>query len=280
MGNEVRDRRGDDRRRYITYSTHSGIPLTSLLDPDPTILWSTPGRTIQLRNGGLVAKWGVGVTEDERAALEYGRKKLGLPFPRVHDYESPDPRYACIWMDQIEGRTLEEVWPNMDEDQKKNIATQLRDILARMRSHQSDTGRIESCNGGPVRDLRYIKDYIGGPFPDETSFNDFLLNLYDTTPIEVRDDLANGLRSDHCIFFTHGDLSQLNIIVNDDNEIQALVDLEYGGWYPEYWEYVRFMNHAGGKYSADWKRYAGYIFSDQYHDELHAYRALRDYRSP
>ncbi|KAF4537199.1 uncharacterized protein LTHEOB_11577 [Lasiodiplodia theobromae] len=144
----------------------------------------------------------------------------------------------------------------MDEDQKKNIATQLRDILARMRSHQSDTGRIESCNGGPVRDLRYIKDYIGGPFPDETSFNDFLLDLYDTTPIE------------------------LNIIVNDNNEIQALVDLEYGGWYPEYWEYVRFMNHAGGKYSADWKRYAGYIFSDQYHDELHAYRALRDYRSP
>jgi thiamine kinase-like enzyme len=48
------------------------------------------------------------------------------------------------------------------------------------------------------------------------------------------------MRSDHSSRFTHADLSLRNIIIKDD-KIQGTVDWEFSGWYPEYWEYVKFF---------------------------------------
>ncbi|KAI1333114.1 kinase-like domain-containing protein [Xylariaceae sp. FL0255] len=39
------------------------------------------------------------------------------------------------------------------------------------------------------------------------------------------------------IIFTHGDIAARNILVRD-GKIVALLDWEFAGWYPEYWEYV------------------------------------------
>lgn len=37
--------------------------------------------------------------------------------------------------------------------------------------------------------------------------------------------------------FTHGDIAARNIIVRD-RKIVAILDWEFAGWYPEYWDYV------------------------------------------
>ena len=42
----------------------------------------------------------------------------------------------------------------------------------------------------------------------------------------------------HRIVFSHGDLRPANIIVKDGH-ITGIIDWELGGWYPEYWEFVK-----------------------------------------
>jgi Ser/Thr protein kinase RdoA (MazF antagonist) len=37
--------------------------------------------------------------------------------------------------------------------------------------------------------------------------------------------------------FTHGDLNSFNILVSD-GKVVGLIDWEFSGWYPHYWEYT------------------------------------------
>lgn len=228
-----------------------------------------------------MVKYGTGVTLEEHAAQQCAGE-LGVPVARlIRGRPTEHGGMVYIWMDYVKGHLLKDVWRKMTTDDKKEIAKDLGGILRNMRRNESPGGWIQACNGGAVRDLRVIKDYKGGPFERETSFNEFLLDLYPNTPEADRKSLADGLRSDHRIVFTHGDLSTRNIIVHKDKKkykIKALIDWEYGGWYPEYWEYVKFMNHdATG--TRDWKDYVEDIFPEkQYKHELNAYRALGPYR--
>lgn len=43
--------------------------------------------------------------------------------------------------------------------------------------------------------------------------------------------------ADYPVVFTHGDIAARNIIVRDGH-VAALLDWEYAGWMPEYWEYA------------------------------------------
>ncbi|KAE8146324.1 hypothetical protein BDV25DRAFT_133022 [Aspergillus avenaceus] len=45
-------------------------------------------------------------------------------------------------------------------------------------------------------------------------------------------------RSD-CTVYTHGDTAPRNILINEKNEITGILDWEYAGWYPDYWEYAQ-----------------------------------------
>jgi aminoglycoside phosphotransferase (APT) family kinase protein len=78
--------------------------------------------------------------------------------------------------------------------------------------------------------------------------------------------------------FTHGDLAPRNIIVKD-GKIAALLDWEVSGWYPEYWEYVKFFR-AGTSDVRDMWRYAEDIFPERYDDELVEYAALSKWQCP
>lgn len=60
--------------------------------------------------------------------------------------------------------------------------------------------------------------------------------------------------------FTHGDLSPRNIIVLND-KIVGIVDWEEAGWFPEYWEYVKFFLRID---RIEIGRYMRTIFSPRY----------------
>ena len=53
--------------------------------------------------------------------------------------------------------------------------------------------------------------------------------------------LLSSLKENHRIILTHGDLHPRNIIIKD-NTIAGIIDWELGGWYLEYWEYVKGVN--------------------------------------
>ncbi len=44
---------------------------------------------------------------------------------------------------------------------------------------------------------------------------------------------------DYAAKFTHSDLVTKNIMVDDDAHVVGIVDWEFSGWYPEYWEYTK-----------------------------------------
>jgi aminoglycoside phosphotransferase (APT) family kinase protein len=203
--------------------------------------------------------------------------ELNLPVPRVHEVGVTDGE-VFIKMEFIPGNRLDAVWPNMTEEEKKDICRQLQAILTKMRSLSWRTALIGSCSGGVARDCRQYTDYSDGPYQDEGSFNStFYFDLVKTIPVPIRTALCRQLRSDHRIVFSHGDLAQHNILVKD-GQITALLDWEFAGWYPEHWDYIKFFERPCAH--SDWKNYAEEIFPHLYHEELAHHQAIVRWQRP
>ena len=219
-------------------------------------------RKVVLYPDSTVVKSGKRIAMGEAEALKVAAL-VGIPAPRLLGTNSTTGRPE-IRMSYIRGQTLESLCPSMTVDQKKDIARQLRIIVGLMRSVAPPTKLIGSCNGTEIRDTRVHFTYHSAPCRDEKAFNEFLkAALYEPTPPLVREAFHRRLRTDHCIVLSHCDLTPRNIIV-EDGRIQGLVNREDSGWYPEYWEYVKFFQRATDK---DWKLYAQEIFSELYHDD-------------
>ena len=77
--------------------------------------------------------------------------------------------------------------------------------------------------------------------------------------------------------FTHGDLTPRNLLIKD-GRIHALVDWEFAGWYPEYWEYVKFFERPTR--CRDWKDFADVIFPQSYPEELVTFQAIVRWQNP
>jgi serine/threonine protein kinase len=228
---------------------------------------ASTGRTNCSRQpDGRLKKSGPRVRAEEFEDLKYARS-IGLPVPAAHEFL---PEEQTILMDFVEGDTLESVWPTLSESEKESIARQLGQFISSMRSGRQDEVYIGAING-PARDCRRFSDYTGGPFTDETSFNAFVCNIYKQCPKPIRDAFIASMRTDHAIRFTHGDLSPRNIIVKD-GKLQAVVDWEFAGWYPEHFEYVKFFECTTD--NKDWKDFAPYIFEVAYGEELVVHQAI------
>lgn len=208
----------------------------------------------------------------EFEALKYAQQ-LGVPVPTAYGFCSET---KTISMEFIEGDSLEIVWSTLSSTEKESIARQLGRIVSLMRLGRQETSHIGSANG-PVHDLRTYSSYSGGPFIDEKAFNDFVLDLFALTPQPIRESLRDSMRTDHSVRFTHGDLSPRNIIVKDGT-IQAVIDWEYAGWFPEYWEYVKFFECVTS--CGDWKDYAPIVFEETYRDELVVKQAMLRWQRP
>lgn len=62
------------------------------------------------------------------------------------------------------------------------------------------------------------------------------------------------LPKSNCTVFMHGDIAPRNIMVDDNCNITGLIDWEYAGWYPDYWEYAQIRSPA---FRGDWKIWLG-----------------------
>ncbi|KAF2084766.1 kinase-like protein [Saccharata proteae CBS 121410] len=251
-------------------------------DPEPQLkpieLHKLFGRKVELLPDNTVVKSGKSLWSYEADALALA-ERLQLPVPRLLGFEVQDDGTKHLRMSFIAGEVLETAWLRMTAEEKKDIARQLRDMLCTMRSLPCTTGVIGACNGGPVKDPRLAGDVTAGPFPDEATFNDaFVLDLYKPTIGRMREALRKALHAlpSHRIVFTHSDLHQKNIIVRD-GRIVGLIDWEEAGWYPEYWEYVKFLGNVTQS-NRDWQEYVDDIFAETYDAELVVYQAVLRWR--
>lgn len=262
------------------HTTHSHHIYSNLVSPKPgpILLYSTSDRNVTLCPDKTIIKSGKSISLEEAEALQVAAH-AGLLVPRIFTTDSQPGGINILQMSHVEGQPLSELWPTMTPRQKRGIALQLRGILATMRALQAPAGLVGACSGGQFRDTRLCHSHYFPSLDNEDEFNRYLISsLSHVTPRPVRDAFARQQRNNHRIVFTHGDLSPRNIIVLNDT-IVGIVDWEEAGWFPEYWEYVKFFLRTGAD-DGDWPSYAYDIFPQVYHDQLVLYFSILQWQSP
>ncbi|TQV90391.1 Protein kinase-like domain [Cordyceps javanica] len=217
------------------------------IEPGAIFLCKSVMRKVLLRPDKTVVKSGPFISLGEAEALKVA-PGAGLPVPSLYGVSSTNGTVE-IRMSYIQGQTLEELWPSMSGEQRKNVAGQLHEIVKRMRELEPPPDCIGCCDGTGIRDTRI--------------------------PSTLRASFRSQLRADHRIVFTHGDLTPRNIMMQD-GKISGILDWEESGWYPEYWELAKFFERFA---EGDWKEYADIIFPRPYHIEMVTYTAMSKWRN-
>ncbi|KAF8234361.1 hypothetical protein L208DRAFT_1262367, partial [Tricholoma matsutake] len=75
----------------------------------------------------------------------------------------------------------------------------------------------------------------------------------------------------HQVVFTHSDIACSNILVNNHNDIMAILDWEMGGWMPEQWEYLKAM--WMGQYDEGWPEFVC-LFLEPYNNDLQIHNEM------
>ncbi|KAH1559497.1 hypothetical protein KXX28_007390, partial [Aspergillus fumigatus] len=196
---------------------------------------------------GLFVKWGSSVQISEAQCLFAVHQFLqgDVPVPEVYGWRTKGNE-AYIYMEYVNGQSLEQAWPSMGCEDKAGISRELRTIFQRLRQVEQDPEDpfVGNITKGPLYDRAFHVNYMheAGPFATVRDFHDWFTFLHRrpmpdpySVPVEP---FRHDLPDDCAIKFTHGDLHRSNIIVTSTRpyRILAVVDWEQSGWLPEYWE--------------------------------------------
>lgn len=244
----------------------SGVPskLPSLDDiHSSTDILFDLGTTRVIAVDDIVVKYGEGVALAEAETMTFVADRTTIPIPKVLGTLEQDEK-TYIYMERSEGRTLEECLAELTDDQLVSLAAQLSDIVTQLRAIEGS--HIGSING-PCTDYlwKYNESLEKGPFEKEYQFNDAIIAYYhERYPSKFSVFLRSLYHDTHRILFAHGDLTPKNIMIRDD-KIVAILDWEFAGWYPEYWEYVKAL--YGDEWQTEWPLLVDRMFPI-YHYEL------------
>ncbi len=88
----------------------------------------------------------------------------------------------------------------------------------------------------------YSEEEEYGPYQTEDEFNQGIVDLMRKQGphafIEWRCDAWRDVMKDHDVILTHNDFDPRNILVQGA-KVVAILDWEFSGFYPEYWEYCK-----------------------------------------
>ncbi|KFZ25047.1 hypothetical protein V502_00471 [Pseudogymnoascus sp. VKM F-4520 (FW-2644)] len=196
----------------------------------------------------LIVKYGSEITVEEGQCLWAIRHTLSsIPVPEVYGWRR-DNDEMFIYMELVDGITLEQAWPDLDLEEKLDICNQLRPMLEDLRGLQQDPSDtfIGSINRQPLRDVIFDGREPAGPFQCSTSFYDWFSQIASPRPYDPEapiHPMRLGLPNDPSIVLTHADLHRSNIMVTKlDSEaprILAIIDWHQSGWYPAAWEFFK-----------------------------------------
>ncbi|ERF74380.1 hypothetical protein EPUS_02067 [Endocarpon pusillum Z07020] len=238
-----------------------------------TPLGSAGGTPVVNLGSSIVVKFGRSLSTDQIKVLQWIKAQDSrFPVPdALGALETTDRTY--LFMTLAEGVPLEKVWQDLSVLQKTSIRSQLNRIFERLRlfSHpqHSPLGSLSSrCT-----DMRRSERTSSVTISSEADFNDFLCSHPQRARSRWIKLIRNSMRDDHRIVMTHGDLHPKNIMVTWDGctasgpqshvpnaeiriQITSLLDWEFSGWYPQYWEFVKALNTIGRRDPmSDWIEY-------------------------
>ncbi|KAI0542835.1 kinase-like protein [Xylaria digitata] len=196
----------------------------------------------------LVVKTSPFVHLSEAATMAFVAAKTSIPVPRVY-CSFVYRNQAFITMERVQGEPLAEVWKSLSDTDREHVFQQLRGMIGELRALTPPSGmRVESCINGSLRDSRIPRSRPRfGPFK---TVQDFHLWLREDLRPEEHPDRKNDQDWEEIKemvakqdgpwpppVFTHGDLNPFNIFLRG-SRVVGIIDWEFAGWYPSYWEYT------------------------------------------
>ncbi|MCJ1387004.1 hypothetical protein MMC17_010133 [Xylographa soralifera] len=161
---------------------------------------------IDWRNEPYIPPLGPERVANEAACLRFIREKTDIPVPDVLEAYDDNGAFVLVTR-RLRGVEMGELSP----EQQAIVMVQVEEHIKVLQSLRST--RVGGPTGiicPPIRGTQY--------FPRDTTWSPW---------VSTKDDLI----------FCHCDLSQSNIIVDPENlKIEGIIDWEYGGFWPEYFE--------------------------------------------
>lgn len=234
--------------------------VTSLLVHSPK-LWVSPNMKMVVKcSDEIVAKFASGNDDyTEYTTLQYLAKQApGIPVPRPHGLINLDP-FVVIFMTYVPSMTLAKAWPALSCEGKLSTQKQLNGIFEQLRElRQTDGQRMGSIGGEGVKHLRNDESFKG--FIDTAAaFREFEFSARNRGSTSYVTFLRSLLpATSPGSVFTHGDLRQDNIMVQMDGNkvdtchITGIIDWEWSGFYPDYFESIGMTNCLSIVDEDDW----------------------------
>ncbi|CRK29860.1 hypothetical protein BN1708_015701, partial [Verticillium longisporum] len=219
---------------------------------------------------GLVVKFGrmdqVHVSEG-RCLWVLRRILPDVPVPEIYGWTTQDD-CVLLYMELVQGVTVENCWPRMTEDQRGVLWDNLMEMVSKLRTLSRDSPHplISRIDGSALYDVEVNgnrdKRPWTGPFDSVKALHDWFANTSKMGfeaiwPGRTLEEIPDGFRhlfpDDSKVVFTHGDLHPTNIMVNpvSPEQIVAIIDWEQSGWWPDYWEFCKAECTVG--YKSEWR---------------------------
>lgn len=196
----------------------------------------------------LIVKTGVFAHLAEAATLRFIAEKTSIPVPGVHCAFVNKSR-AFIVMERPQGVTLAVAWKSLSDVQCAAISAQIKSMFQELRSLPPPPGvGIENCVGGSLRHCLVRQHSLRfGPFKTIHEFHLWLREEFQPEDYPSREDDQDWKEIKQMVaqqdgpwsppVFTHGDLRPSNIMVYG-GRVSGIINWEFAGWYPHYWEYT------------------------------------------
>lgn len=194
-----------------------------------------------------IIKCGRRVRLTEAATMKFIAENTSIPVPRVYcSFRHKDRTF--ILMERIRGEDIPRAWKRLSEEGRQKMFAQLKAMIDELRRLTPPLGTgVESCTGGSLTDCRIKRAERFGPFKSIQDFHFWLREDLRPSdhPNRAKDQEWQDIEKMAAMqdgpwpppVFTHADLNPCNILIRDDNVV-AIIDWEFSGWYPHYWEYT------------------------------------------
>lgn len=217
-----------ERQKHCNYESH----LKLFYEAGDRGVWSLGSKLILKDRGASLPTF-------EVPNIQFVQEQTTIPVPTVVE-SWEDGNHTLILMRRIPGEPLSKAWPRLSADEKERIAKQTAEYLQQLRKLQSNS--IQSLGGRPVFSNFLFKhkdsELPHGPLAsDDDMWDDMERGLEETIPEAARIRLRHCMPSATPYTFTHGDLTNVNIIV-ENGSLTGIIDWEMSGYFPVWWEYV------------------------------------------
>jgi aminoglycoside phosphotransferase (APT) family kinase protein len=188
----------------------------------------------------------------EASNIRFLKQWTSIPVPTIiDDWEEENGRYFLLTR-RIQGQSLDTAWPTMTKADKERVARQVADYLLQLRKLQSP--QMQSLEGQPIYSAFLFPNGYGlphGPLSSDDELWNEMDKSLERVPMKARQRLRERMPPATPFTFTHGDLTNVNIIVKEGN-LAGILDWEASGYFPAWWEFTC----AGiglGQEDSEWK---------------------------